>query len=213
MSARPKVILADDHAMLLAAFEKLLAPACDVVGTFTDGRAVVEAAERLRPDVLVLDISMPVLNGMDVCRQLRPVLPRARWIFLTVNEDADCAVEAFRLGASAYLLKASAVSELFAAIQMAARGERFVTPLLSRGASLEQFLKTSAAPGANELTSRQRQVLRLLADGRAMKQVADELKVTPRTVAFHKYTLMKQLGVKTNAGLFRAAVKLGLVQP
>ena len=213
MSARPKVILADDHAMLLAAFEKLLAPACDVVGTFTDGRAVVEAAERLQPDVLVLDISMPVLNGMDVCRQLRPVLPRARWIFLTVNEDADCAAEAFRLGASAYLLKASAVSELFSALQMAVRGERFVTPLLSRGAPLEQFLKASATPGPAGLTARQRQVLQLLPEGRAMKEVADELKVTPRTVAFHKYTLMKQLGVKTNAGLFRAAVKLGLVQP
>ena len=213
MNARPKVILADDHAMLLAAFEKLLAPTCDIVGTFTDGRAVVEAAARLQPDVIVLDISMPVVNGMDVCRQLSALLPKTRWIFLTVNEDADCAAEAFRLGAAAYLLKASAASELFSAMQAALNGGRFITPLLSRGLSLEQFLKNNAAPGSNGLTPRQREVLQLLAEGRAMKEVADALKVTARTVAFHKYTLMKQLGVKTNAGLFRAAVKLGLIQP
>ncbi len=208
---RPRVLLADDHTMLLAAFQQLLAPSCEVVGTVSDGRALLEAAPRLKPDVIVLDISMPRLNGMDAFRQLQPGLPETRWVFLTVNEDPDVAAEAFRLGASAFLLKSSAASELFAAIQMAMKGKPYLTPLLTNGLPLPVFLDRSPKPQADKRTARQREVLQLLAEGRVMKEVADILKVTPRTVAFHKYSMMQQLGLKTTAELVQYAVKHGLV--
>jgi len=211
MSIRPRVLLADDHTMLLEAFRELLAPTCNVVGTVSDGRALLEAAPRLKPDVIVVDISMPLLNGLDACRQLQPRLPETRWVFLTVNEDPDVAVEAFRMGGLAYLLKSSAASELFLAIKKAMRGELYLTPLLAKGMPLSVFLTRSARPPADPLTPRQREVLQLLAEGRLMKQVADILGVSPRTVAFHKYSIMKQLGVKSSAGLVQYAVCHGLV--
>jgi DNA-binding NarL/FixJ family response regulator len=207
----PRVLLADDHTLLLAAFQQLLAPACDVVGAVSDGRALLEAAPRLKPDVIVLDISMPRLNGMDAFRQLQPQLPGTKWVFLTVSEDADLVVEAFRLGASAFLLKSSAASELFGAIQMAMEGKQYITPLLTKGVPLAVFLHRSPNPHVDKLTARQREVLQLLAEGRVMKEVADVLKVTPRTVAFHKYAIMRLLGVKTTAELVQYAVKHGIV--
>lgn len=209
---RPRVLLADDHTMLLEAFQQLLAPTCDVVGAVSDGRALLEAAPRLKPDVIVLDIAMPLLNGMDACRQLQPRLPQSKWVFLTVNEDPDVAVEAFRLGGLGYLLKSSAASELFLAIQKAMRGEPYITPLLAKGMPLGVFLTRTAHPPADELTPRQREVVQLLAEGRLMKEVADILGVTLRTVAFHKYSIMKQLGVKSSAELVQYAVKNGLVR-
>jgi len=211
MSARPRVLLADDHAMLLEAFTRMLSASCDVVGAVSDGRALLEAAPRLRPDVIVLDISMPRLNGIDACRQLRPKLPDTRWVFLTVNEDADLAREAFRLGASAFLLKSSAASELFTAIQKAMAGQRYLTPLITRDMPEGVFLNQPAPAHADKLTDREREVLQLLAEGRTMKEVAAVLKVTPRTVAFHKYEVMRRLGVRTGAELVQYAVRLGLV--
>ncbi|HVM51005.1 MAG TPA: response regulator transcription factor [Candidatus Acidoferrum sp.] len=213
MKRRPRILLADDHILLLAAFEQLLAPACEVVGRVADGRALLEAAPRLKPDVVVLDISMPLLNGLDACRQLKPRLPATRWVFLTVNQDPDLAAEAFRLGGSAYLLKSSAARELFTAIETAMRGGRYVTPLITRGEPLGTFLARTGQAPAGKLTARQREVLQLLAEGRLMKEVADLLHVTPRTVAFHKYSVMQHLGVKTNAELIQQAVKLRLVHP
>ena len=210
---RPRILLADDHTMLLAAFQQLLAPTCDVVGTVADGRALLEAAPRLKPDVVVLDISMPLLNGIDACRQLQPKLPDTRWVFLTVSEDPDLAVEAFRLGASGFLLKSSAASELFSAIQMALEGRRYATPLLTKGVPLGVFLDRAPNPHGEKLTARQREVLQLLAEGKVMKEVANLLGVSPRTVAFHKYAIMEQLGVKTSAELVQYAVKHGLGQP
>jgi DNA-binding NarL/FixJ family response regulator len=212
MSPRPRVLLADDHTMLLAAFQQLLAPTCEVVGAVADGRALLEAALRLKPEVIVLDISMPLLNGIEACRQLQPKLPDTRWVFLTVNEDPDLAAEAFRLGASGFLLKSSAASELFSAIQMALEGRRYVTPLLTKGEPLGVFLDRASNPHGEKLSARQREVLQLLAEGKLMKEVADLLGVTPRTVAFHKYGMMKQLGVKTTAELVQYAVKQGLVR-
>ncbi len=207
----PRVLLADDHTMLLAAFQQLLSCTCEVVGTVSDGRALLEAAPKLQPDVIVLDISMPQLNGMDAFRQLQPRLPRTKWVFLTVNEDPDLAAEALRLGASGFLLKSSAASELFTAIQMALKGKPYLTPLLAKGVPLSVFLQRAPNPHADKLTERQREVLQSLAEGRVMKEVADILKVTPRTVAFHKYTIMEQLGLKTTAELIQYAVKHGLV--
>jgi DNA-binding NarL/FixJ family response regulator len=209
---RPRVLLADDHTLLLAALEQLLLPTCDVVGSVSDGRALLEAAPRLKPDVIVLDISMPRLNGLDACRQLQPRLPQTKWVFLTVNQDADLAAETFQLGASAYLLKSSAAKELFAAIETAMLGGRYLTPLISKGEPLGVFLQRAGHTPARKLTARQREVLQLLAEGRLMKEVADLLHVTPRTVAFHKYTVMRQLGVKTSAELVQHAIKLGLVR-
>jgi len=211
MSARPRVLLADDHAMLLEAFTRLLSASCDVVGAVRDGRALLEAAPGLKPDVIVTDISMPGLNGVDACRQLRPKLPDTRWVFLTVNEDADLAREVFRLGASAFLLKSSAASELFTAIQKAMAGQRYLTPLIRRDMPEGVFLNQPAPADADKLTDREREVLQLLAEGRTMKEVAAVLRVTPRTVAFHKYEVMRRLGVRTGAELVQYAVKLGLV--
>jgi DNA-binding NarL/FixJ family response regulator len=213
MNSPPRVLLADDHALLLEAFQRLLTPTCEVVGVVTDGRALLELAPRLNPDVVVLDIAMPLLNGIDACRQLQPRLPKTQWVFLTVSEDPDLAVETLRMGASGYLLKSSAASELFTAIQMAGQGRQYVTPLLTKGLPLPVFLDRFINPNPDKLTARQREVLQLLAEGRVMKEVADLLQLTPRTVAFHKYAIMRQLGVKPSAELVQYAVKHRIVCP
>jgi DNA-binding NarL/FixJ family response regulator len=206
----PRVILADDHTLLLGAFESLLAGDCEIVGQVTDGRALVTAAETLRPDVIVLDIEMPHLNGLEAASRIKRAFPEVKLVFLTVNEDPDVAAEAFRRGASAYLVKRSAASELAAAIREVMRGRAYVTPLMTEGlmGSLSQADERTSSP---ELTSRQREVLRLLAEGNSMKQVAAVLNLTPRTVAFHKYQMMTQLKIKSTAELIRYAVRHGIV--
>ena len=208
--SRPRVLLADDHALLLGAFEKLLAGECDVVGQVSDGRALVAEAEKLKPDVIVLDISMPLLNGLEAGRQIKQKLRDVKLIFLTMNEDSDLAAEAFRSGASGYVLKRSAASELSAAIREVTQGRSYVTPLITAGlvGSLQQ---SDDRKPAHELTARQREVLQLLAEGRSMKEVASVLNVTPRTVAFHKYRMMEQLKVKSTAELVQYAVKQHIV--
>jgi DNA-binding NarL/FixJ family response regulator len=207
MNRRPRVLLADDHTMLLDAFRRLLEPRCEIVGTAADGRALVDLAANTRPDVIVLDISMPRLNGMDACAQLRRKIPELRWIFLTVNEDPDIAAEAIGLGASGYLLKSSASGELFTAIEQALAGKIYVTPLITKRVPLDVFLRKATKPGVEKLTVRQREVLQLLAEGLLMKEIADLLHVSARTVVFHKYTIMKHLGVKTSAELVRYALE------
>jgi DNA-binding NarL/FixJ family response regulator len=208
---RPRVLLADDHRLLREAFARLLEPACEVVGAVADGRALLAAAPELSPDVVVLDVAMPLLNGLDAARQLKRGMPEVKVIFLTVNEDPDLAAEAFRAGASAYLLKNSAATELFQAIQEVLQGGVYVTPVATRGLVETVIRPHEAAAKANELTQRQREVLRLLAEGRTMKEVARILAITPRTVAFHKYGMMEQLGIKSSAELIQFAVKHRLV--
>jgi DNA-binding NarL/FixJ family response regulator len=212
MNRRPRVLLADDHTMLLDAFRRLLEPECEIVGTAVDGRALVDLAANTRPEVIVLDISMPRLNGMDACAQLRRKMPELRLIFLTVNEDPDIAAEAIRLGASGYLLKSSASGELFTAIEQALAGKIYITPLITKRVPLDVFLRKATKPGVEKLTVRQREVLQLLAEGRLMKEIADLLNVSPRTVVFHKYTIMKQLGVKTSAELVQYALEHGMLK-
>jgi DNA-binding NarL/FixJ family response regulator len=212
VSPRTRVLLADDHALIRAAFASLLQPAFEVVGAVADGRALLEAAPRLRPDVIVADISMPSLNGLDACRQLRPRLPETRWVFVTVNEDPDFAAEAFRLGAVGFLLKHSAVEELFAALETVLRGGRYLTPLIAGGEALPEFLAHPPRSHA-DLTPRQREVLQLLAEGRVMKEAAQILGLSERTIAFHKYEVMRRLGVKSTAELVQQAIRLGLVRP
>jgi DNA-binding NarL/FixJ family response regulator len=208
---RPRVLLADDHRLLREAFAQLLAAECEVVGTVADGRAVLEEAPRLGAEIVVLDVAMPLLNGLDTARQLQRLRPEIRLIFLTMSEDADVAAEAFRLGASGYLLKNSAASELLQAIREVARGRKYITPLATQGLVKNLLEARESAGKPAELTARQREVLQLLAEGHTMKEVARLLKITPRTVAFHKYGLMESLGIRTNAELVHYAIKKHLV--
>jgi DNA-binding NarL/FixJ family response regulator len=208
--ARPRVLLADDHILLLGAFEKLLAEDCEIVGQVSDGRALVDAAQKLKPDLIVLDISMPLLNGLEAARQIKQQMRSIKLVFVTMNEDADLAAEALRSGASAYLLKRSAASELATAIREVMQGRSYITPLITEGV-VGSLLHADERQPASELTSRQREVLQLLAEGRSMKEVASVLNLTPRTVAFHKYRMMEQLKVKTTAELVQYAVKHHIV--
>jgi DNA-binding NarL/FixJ family response regulator len=205
-----RVLLADDHTLLLGALEKLLSDECEVVGQVSDGRSLVATAEQLKPDVIVLDISMPLLNGLEAARQIKQKLKHVKLVFLTMNEDADLAAEAFRAGASAYLLKRSATSELPLAIREVMQGRSYVTPLVTEGL-VESLFQPEPRTPAHELTPRQREVLQLLAEGRSMKEVASVLNLTPRTVAFHKYRMMDELKVKSTAELVQYAVKHHIV--
>ena len=207
---RHTVLLADDHAMLLEAFKKLLESSYDVVGTVTDGQALVKAADELKPDVILVDVAMPSLNGLDACERIRQRVPSAKVIFLTMDEDPHTAAEAIRRGASGYLLKASAASELFEAIRDVLSGKIYVAPTIAKGPSGVFALHAEKAK-AGGLSLRQREVLQLLAEGKSMKEAADILNVTPRTIAFHKYSMMEQLGFKTGAELIQHAIALGLV--
>jgi DNA-binding NarL/FixJ family response regulator len=207
---RPRILLADDHALLLGAFEKLLSEECDIVGQVSDGRALVSAAAELKPDLIVLDIAMPLLNGLEAARQIKHQARDVKLVFLTMNEDTDLAAEAFRSGASAYLLKRSATSELLTAIREVLQGRSYITPLITEGLVGALLHLESRKPG-NELTPRQREVLQLLSEGRSMKEVADLLNLTPRTVAFHKYRIMEHLKVRTTAELVQYAVKHHIV--
>ena len=204
---RRRVLLADDHTLLLEAFEKLLEHKFTVVGTVSDGRALLSAAAELKPDVIVLDIGMPLLNGLDAARQLKKTMPAIKLIFLTMNEDPNVASEAFRAGASGYLLKTSAASELSKAINAALCGRTYVTPHVTQG--MEESLNRQPSDGLDtpQLTPRQREVLQLLAEGRSMKEAAKILNVTPRTVAFHKYRMMEQLNLKNNMDLIQFALR------
>jgi DNA-binding NarL/FixJ family response regulator len=208
---RPRVLLAEDHRLLREAFVKLLEADCDVVGAVADGRALLEATPKLRPDVVIVDVAMPLLNGLDAARQLKRSMPSVKVIFLTVSEDPDLAAEAFRAGASAFLLKHSAASELLQAIGDVMQGRSYVTPLATQD-MVDGLLRPPESPqGTRELSPRQREVLQLLAEGRTMKEIAGILNITARTVAFHKYGMMEQLGIKSSAELVQYAIRARIV--
>jgi DNA-binding NarL/FixJ family response regulator len=208
---RCRVLLADDHTLLLEAFAKMLEHDYTVVGTVSDGRALLSAAAELMPDVIILDIAMPLLNGLDAARKLKKTMPKVKLIFLTMNEDPSVANEALRAGASGYLLKTSAFSELSKAIHEALCGRFYVTPLIAQGMADSSSWQPVDDRGIPQLTPRQREVLQLLAEGRSMKEVARILNVTPRTVAFHKYRMMKELNLQNNADLIRFALREHIV--
>jgi DNA-binding NarL/FixJ family response regulator len=203
---QPRILLADDHTMVVEAFRKLLEPEFEIVGTVSDGRTLVTVAPELKPDAIVIDIGMPLLSGMNAGRELKRLLPRTKLIALTMNEDCEIASEALRSWASGYVLKRSAGSELVKAIREALKGKTYVTPRIAQRL-LEQFVLDPRHDHDKELTPRQRQVLQLLAEGRTMKETADCLHVTPRTVAFHKYKIMEEFGLKTNSDLVRFAIR------
>jgi DNA-binding NarL/FixJ family response regulator len=207
--SRARLLLADDHTIFLDALTKLLEAEFEVVGTVTDGRELVSKAADLKPDVVVLDIGMPLLNGLDAGQQVKDQRPETRIIFLTQNQDPHLAAEAFRRKASGYLLKNSAATELVTAIREAMKGRTYVSPLIA-----EMMLSRLSDPTLKDrvdLTPRQREVLQLLAEGKSMKEVATILNLSIRTVEFHKQRIMEVLDLKTNAELVRYAVKEGLV--
>ena len=207
---KPRVLLADDHSLLLDAFESLLADICDVVGKVSDGRAALAATEALKPAVIVLDIGMPLMNGLEAGREISRTFPEIKLVYLTMQEDLALVHEAFRAGAAAYLLKRSAASELSSAIRAVLDGQSYVTPLVSaEPPALHADAGGAAMPG--RLTARQRRVLQLIAEGHSMKEVAAAMDLAPGTVAFHKYRMMEQLKIKTTAELIQYAVKHAIV--
>jgi DNA-binding NarL/FixJ family response regulator len=210
-SGRPRVLLADDHQMLLDALKRVVEPRCEVVGMVSDGRALLTAAAKLQPDIVVLDIGMPQLNGLDAARHLKPASPKLKLIFMTMNEDPDLVGEAFRAGASAFLLKQAAAFELMEAIEKVLKGGSYVTPSAAEGQAAISLRAPKARAHMTEPTPRQREVIQLLAEGRSMKEVASILQITKRTVAAHKYAVMDLLQLKTNADLVQYAIKRRII--
>ena len=209
--SRTRVLLADDHTLITAALRKLLEGEFEVVGSVEDGRALLNAAIDLRAEVVVLDIGLPLLNGLDAGQQLRERHPGIKIVYLTQNRDPNLAVEAFRRKASGYLLKNSAASELSLAIREAVRGRSYVSPLIAKAMMECMLNRGPGAEGLPGLTPRQREVLQLLAEGKSMKEVAAILNITTRTVEFHKYRVMELLSLRTNAELVQYAVRQGIV--
>lgn len=209
---RPRVLLADDHTMVLAGLRSLMESDFDLVGTVEDGRALLEAAARLKPDIIMLDISMPLLNGIEAARQLRKIVPQSKIIFLTMHADVGYVKEAFRVGASGYLIKRSAASELATAIHEVMKGRTYVTPLVTKD-MMVSFLDPTAQPDKlpKRLTSRQREVLQLVAEGHSNKEIAAILEVSTKTVEFHKYNLMQALCIHTTAELTQYAMRHGYI--
>ncbi|HEX6044309.1 MAG TPA: response regulator transcription factor [Pyrinomonadaceae bacterium] len=208
---RPRVVLADDHPLMMDALKNLLEPDFEVVGTFTDGHALVEGAPKLNPNAIVLDIGMPTMNGLSAGERLKKLMPSVKLIYLTQNIDQDMAREAFQLGASAYVIKSSAASDIVRAVQEALRGGSYITPILTRGIVGSYVKNFKQEKRTNRLTLRQKEVLQLLAEGHSMKGVAFVLNVSPRTVAYHKYTMMEHLSIRSSAELIEYAIKRSLV--
>jgi DNA-binding NarL/FixJ family response regulator len=209
---RTRVLLADDHAVVAQGLEAFLKESFELVGVVHDGRALIDAAEKLRPDVIVTDISMPLLNGLDAIRQIRARRPDTKLIVLTMYQETQLAVDAFRAGASGYLLKVSPGEELVTAIGQVALGRAYVTTLLAK--DLITLLIEAAQKGSTgdtPLTPRQREVLQLIAEGHTMKEVASILHISPRTAESHKYEIMQTLGMETTAALIQYAVRSKLV--
>lgn len=213
MTKRPRVLLADDHTLVLEGLRRLLDDQCELVGMVEDGRALLDAAPRLAPDVILLDISMPLLNGLDAARQLRTLVPRSRIIILTMHADPTYASEAFEAGAVGYLLKRSAASELATAIVAVLAGRRYLTPLINRDALRASApLSVTVPPTLGKLTPRQREVLQLVAEGHTARDIGVRLSISVKTVEFHKANLMDRLGVRTASELTKYAVAHGLTE-
>jgi DNA-binding NarL/FixJ family response regulator len=208
---RPRIVLADDHCVVAAGLRSLLEPHFDVVEVVSDGRALLAAAKALDPDVVVLDISMPSLNGIDAARQLRAAKSRAKMVFLTMHREVTYAVRAMEAGASGFVLKHSAPSELVTAIQEALKGGTYVSPQIAGDLVYgSQHGITAGATALRELTPRQREVLQLVAEGNSAKEIAAVLHISVRTAEFHKARLMESLGVETTAELVQYAIRMGI---
>ena len=210
-SNRSRVLIADDHNLVAELCKGLLEPEFDVVGVVCNGYDLVRAAGELKPDVIVLDIAMPVLNGLDAGKQVKEALHSVKLVYLTMNTDPELAVEAFNRGASGYLLKTCAASEMVLAVREVLRGKTYLSPTLKEKVDYLRWEQKEIVDEANRLTERQRQVLQLLAEGKVMKEIGGILNMSTRTVAFHKYRIMGALGAKSNAELVRYAVRNHIV--
>ncbi|MBS0183180.1 MAG: response regulator transcription factor [Nitrospira sp.] len=211
---RLRILMADDHSLVLAGLRRLVEEEGDVVGTVEDGRALIEQAQRLRPDLIFLDISMPLLNGLDAARQLTKLVPDSKLIFLTMHATPTYVTEAFKVGAVGYLVKQSAAEELKQAIQAVWRGQHYMTPLVTKdtmGATLHPSQEPVCKRPVTALTPRQREVLQLIAEGKSTKSIAFLLHISVKTVEFHRTRLMEELSLHSAAELTRYAVSEGLV--
>jgi len=209
-TAKPlaRVLIADDHRLVAETCKSTLEPEFEVVGIVTDGRSLLQAAYSLKPDIVLLDIGMPHLNGLDAGEQIKTKMPKVKLVFLTMNLGADVAADAFRRGASAYVLKQSAAEELLTALHKVVRGESYLSPLITRETVTHLLSRDKTQGDAKTLTGRQSEILQLLAEGKSMKEAASILNLATGTIAFHKYRMMQTLGFKTNAELLEYAIKL-----
>ena len=209
MNRRPlaRVLIADDHKLVAETCKSTIEPEFDVVGVVTDGRALVRAAASLRPDVILLDIAMPHLNGLDAGEQIKAKMPKVKLVFLTMNQAPEVAAEAFRRGASGYVLKQSDAEELQTALRKVVRGESYLSPLITRETVTHLLKRSESDTHGQEITARQSEILQLLAEGKSMKEAAAILDLKAGTIAFHKYRMMQTLGLKTNAELLEYAIK------
>lgn len=208
---KAKVLIADDHTLVAEVCRSFLEPEFEVVGIANNGRSLLALAVELKPDVVILDIAMPQLNGLDAGEQIKRLVPGIKLVFLTMNVAPEIAAEAFRRGASGYVVKTSAADELVRAIRRSLKSESYLSPAITKE-TVEFLLRNgSSQQGEKRITARQTEVLQLLAEGMSMKQIASVLNLKPGTVAFHKYRMMEILGLKTNAELLQYAVKHNLV--
>jgi DNA-binding NarL/FixJ family response regulator len=208
----PRILIADDHTLVAEACRKLLESEYEVVATVGDGRALVRAAAELSPHLIIVDVAMPLLNGLDAGQQVKEFLPSVKLVYLTMSHDADLAAEAFRRGASGYLLKTCAASELLIAVREVLRGKSYLSPTIAKD-TVDYLLRKDKKmiDEGERLTERQREVLQLLAEGKCMKEVAGVLNITTRTVAFHKYRIMELINVKSSAELVQFAIRNHLI--
>ena len=206
-SRRSRILIADDHKLMAEVCQKILQPEFDVVGTVGNGRELLRTAVKLEPDVVLLDIGMPVLNGLDAGKQLKALLPAVKLVYLTMVTDPEVALEAFDRGASGFLLKTCVADEVVSAVREALRGNTFLSPDLKEKVTRLRRRQEKTVGEGNRLTERQREVLQLLAEGKVMKEIGDVLDVSAKTVAFHKYRIMEVLGAKSNAELVRYAIR------
>jgi DNA-binding NarL/FixJ family response regulator len=204
----PRILIADDHTLVAEACKKLLESEYEIVATVSDGRALVRAAAVLKPQLIIVDVAMPLLNGLDAGQQVKEFLPAVKLVYLTMNHDADLAAEAFRRGASGYLLKTCAASELAMAVREVLKGKSYLSPMIAKD-TVDFLLRQDKKliDEEDRLTERQREVLQLLAEGKCMKEVAGVLNITTRTVAFHKYRIMEVLNAKSSAELVQYAIR------
>jgi DNA-binding NarL/FixJ family response regulator len=209
-TGKPRVILTDDHALVAEGFAKLLEDEFEVVGCFSDGRTLLDQAVTLEPDVVILDLAMPLLNGIDAGYQLKKLRPSVKIIVLTVCEDAEVAASLMRQWASGFLLKKSASAELLKAIREVLHGRSYVTTYLTQSL-IENFIRNPLPAEKKPLTERQREVLQLLAEGGTLKEIANVLKLATRTVAYHKYRIMEEYGLKTNSDLVLLALEQRII--
>jgi DNA-binding NarL/FixJ family response regulator len=208
---RPRLLIADDHVLIAEACKNLLEPEFQVVGVVSDGHALLKAAPELKPDVVIVDIAMPQLNGLDAGEQIKQKNHAIKLIYLTMNVRPDVAAEAFRRGASGYVLKHCTAEELIVAVRRVLRGESYLSPLITKD-TVEFLLRTGAAYSEEKrISGRQSEVLQLLAEGKSMKEIAYILQLKPGTVAFHKYRIMEVLGLRSNAELIEYAIKHHMV--